>query len=96
MEGCAEPLGLGIGGPDHRSDHHRGRCQNRRKSSHKELPPFTVRNWGTTCRQYRDFGIFKTDLFRGTEKSFGVVEGIAMRLQSRISASGGKAGVPNL
>ena len=44
VKGCAEPLGLGIGSPYHRSDHHRGRCQNRRKSSHKELPPFTVRN----------------------------------------------------
>ena len=43
MEACAEPLGLGIGSPHHRSDH-RGRCQNCRKSLHRELPPFTVRN----------------------------------------------------
>lgn len=44
MEARAEPLGLGIRSPDHRSEHHCGRCQNRRKSNHKELPPFTVRN----------------------------------------------------
>jgi len=40
MKASAEPLGLGVGRPDHRSEYHRGRCQNRRKSSHSELPPF--------------------------------------------------------
>lgn len=40
MKTCAEPLGLGVGRPDHRPEYHRGRCQNRSKSSHSELPPF--------------------------------------------------------
>jgi hypothetical protein len=34
LKACAEPLGLGIGSADHRSEHHCGRCQNRRKSNH--------------------------------------------------------------
>jgi hypothetical protein len=44
MKACAEPLGLGVSSPDHRSEYHRGRRQNRRKSSHRDLPPFTVGN----------------------------------------------------
>ena len=73
MEARAEPLGLGIGSPDHRSEHHCGRCQNRRKSNHKALPPFTVRNWRTTYRQYRDFGTYNTDSVRGAGKGFNVI-----------------------